>query len=109
MVCNYVVCNILLYLSLSGDPMARSGLYKSDVKKARDALIAQGKTPSVDDVRVELGNTGSKTTIHKYLKELEDEDGGAGGQRASISDALQDLVERLAARLHEEAEERVAA
>ena len=91
--------------------MARSGLYKSDVKKARDALIAQGKNPSVDAVRVELGNTGSKTTIHKYLKELEEEDGaaGAGGKRASISDALQDLVERLAARLHDEAEERVAA
>ena len=89
--------------------MARSGLYKSDVKKARDALVAQGKNPSVDAVRVELGNTGSKTTIHKYLKELEDEDGGAKGRRASISDALQDLVERLAARLHEEAEERVAA
>lgn len=89
--------------------MARSGLYKSDVKKARDALVAQGKNPSVDAVRVELGNTGSKTTIHKYLKELEDEDGGAGGRRVSISDALQDLVERLAARLHEEAEERVAA
>ena len=89
--------------------MARSGLYKSEVKKARDALIVQGKNPSVDAVRVELGNTGSKTTIHKYLKELEDEDGGAGGKRASISDALQDLVERLAARLHEEAEERVAA
>ncbi|MDR3409951.1 MAG: DNA-binding protein [Formivibrio sp.] len=91
--------------------MARSGLYKSDVKNARDALIAQGKNPSVDAVRVELGNTGSKTTIHKYLKELEEEDGvaGVGGKRASISDALQDLVERLAARLHDEAEERVAA
>jgi chromosome segregation ATPase len=91
--------------------MARSGLYKSDVKKARDALIAQGKNPSVDAVRVELGNTGSKTTIHKYLKELEEEDGaaGVGGKRASISDALQDLVERLAARLHDEAEGRVAA
>ncbi len=87
--------------------MARSGLYKSDVKKARDALIAQGKNPSVDAVRVELGNTGSKTTIHKYLKELEDDDGGAGGKRASISDALQDLVERLAAKLHEEAAEQV--
>jgi len=87
--------------------MARSGLYKSDVKKARDALISLGKNPSVDAVRVELGNTGSKTTIHKYLKELEEEDGGAGAKHASISDALQDLVERLAGRLHEEAEERV--
>jgi chromosome segregation ATPase len=89
--------------------MARIGLYKSDVQKARDAIISQGMNPSVDAVRVALGNTGSKTTIHKYLKELEAEDGGAGGKRASISEALQDLIERLAARLQEEAEERVAA
>lgn len=89
--------------------MARTGLYKSDVKKARDALIAQGINPSVDAVRVALGNTGSKTTIHKYLKELEEEDGGAGGKRNSISEALQDLVERLAARLEDEARERIAA
>ncbi len=89
--------------------MARSGLYKSDVQKARDALVSQGKNPSVDAVRVALGNTGSKTTIHKYLKELEAEGDGAGGKRTSISEALQDLVERLAARLLEEAEERITA
>lgn len=89
--------------------MARSGLYKSDVLKARDALIAQGINPSVDAVRVALGNTGSKTTIHKYLKELEEEDGGAGRRRTSITEALQDLVERLAARLEEDAQERIAA
>ena len=89
--------------------MARSGLYKSDVQKARDALISQGTNPSVDAVRVALGNTGSKTTIHKYLKELEAEDGGAGNKRSSISDSLQDLVERLAARLQEEAEEGITA
>lgn len=88
--------------------MARARLYQSEVKKARDALIAQGRHPSVDAVRVELGNTGSKTTIHKYLKELEAEDGGAGGRKASIGEALQDLVERLAARLHEEADARIA-
>src|SRR5476649_2656453 len=89
--------------------MARTGLYLSDVRKARDALLAQGRHPSVDAVRVALGNTGSKTTIHKYLKELDAEDGGAGGRKASISEALQDLVERLAARLQEEADERVVA
>lgn len=89
--------------------MARSGLYKSDVQKARNALISHGKNPSVDAVRVALGNTGSKTTIHKYLKELDAEHGGAGGQRTSISEALQDLVERLAARLQEEAEEQIEA
>ena len=88
--------------------MARAGLYHSDVKKARDALLAQGRHPSVDAVRVALGNTGSKTTIHKYLKELEAEEGSIAGRKASISDALQDIVTLLAARLHEEANERVS-
>lgn len=88
--------------------MARAGLYKLDVRKARDAVLAEGRHPSVDAVRVALGNTGSKTTIHKYLKELEEEE-GAQPRKASISDALQDLVERLAGRLHEEAEVRVQA
>lgn len=89
--------------------MARAGLYQSDIKKARDALLAQGRYPSVDAVRVALGNTGSKTTIHKYLKELETEKGSGDGRKAPISDALHDIVVRLAARLHEEADERASA
>jgi len=74
--------------------MARGGLYKSDIQKARDALRAQGKHPSVDAVRVALGNTGSKTTIHRYLKELEEEDGQGVGAKVAVSEALQDLVGR---------------
>ena len=74
--------------------MARSGLYKSDVQRARDSLRAEGKNPSVDAVRVALGNTGSKTTIHRYLKELEEEDGQGLGAKIAISDVLQDLVVR---------------
>ncbi|MBN5140976.1 DNA-binding protein [Stenotrophomonas maltophilia] len=84
--------------------MARGGLYKSDIQKARDTLRAQGKHPSVDAVRVALGNTGSKTTIHRYLKELEEEEGQGLGAKVAVSEALQDLVGRLAGRLHEEAE-----
>jgi chromosome segregation ATPase len=74
-------------------------------------LISQRINPSVDAVRVALGNTGSKTTIHKYLKELEAEDGPAtaAGKRSTISDALQDLVERLANRLQMEADDRISA
>ncbi len=87
--------------------MARTGLYKSEVKKARAALFAQHKHPSVDAVRVALGNTGSKTTIHKYLKELAEEEGGVDGRTASISDALQDLVARLAVQLQDEANVRI--
>jgi len=88
--------------------MARGGLYKSDIQKARDALRAQGKHPSVDAVRVALGNTGSKTTIHRYLKELEEDEGQGLGAKVAVSDALQDLVARLAGRLHEEAEAVIA-
>ena len=82
-------------------------MYKGDVQRARDSLLAQGKNPSVDAVRVALGNTGSKTTIHRYLRELEEEEGRPVGAKAAVSEALQDLVTRLATRLHEEAEERL--
>ncbi|MFZ6776313.1 DNA-binding protein [Undibacterium sp. Ji83W] len=88
--------------------MARTGLYKSEVEKARNTLIAQGRHPSVDAVRVALGNTGSKTTIHKYLKELDEEGGGRTDGKTSISEALQNLVAQLAAQLETEANSRIA-
>lgn len=84
--------------------MARAGLTRSAVQRARDALVAQGQYPSIDAIRIALGNTGSKTTIHRYLKELEEEEGTSLTRAASLSDAIQDLVARLAARLHEEAQ-----
>ncbi|EDT37647.1 DNA-binding protein [Burkholderia ambifaria] len=84
--------------------MARAGLTRLDVKRARDSLIAQGQHASIDAIRIALGNTGSKTTIHRYLKELEEEDGTSLARAAALSDAIQDLVARLAARLHEEAQ-----
>ncbi|MGK8198515.1 DNA-binding protein [Burkholderia cepacia] len=87
--------------------MARAGLTRTEVKRARDSLIAQGQHASVDAIRVALGNTGSKTTIHRYLKELEEAEGASLMRMASLSDAIQDLVARLAARLHEEAQARV--
>lgn len=88
--------------------MARAGIYKSEVLRARDKLLATGRNPSIDAVREELGS-GSKTTIHRYLKEIEEEEGGATGSRVAVSEAIQDLVGRLAARVNEEAEERVTA
>ena len=87
--------------------MARAGIYKSEVLRARDRLLANGRYPSIDAVREELGNTGSKGTIHRYLKEIEEEEGPATGSRVAVSEAIQDLVGRLAARVNEEAEERV--
>lgn len=90
--------------------MARTGLSKEEVAQARAGLLAQGQYPSVDAVRVALGNTGSKTTIHKYLKELDEEQGSAiaaGVRPSTISDALHDLVERLAARLRQESDDQL--
>ncbi|MBE7422066.1 MAG: DNA-binding protein [Zoogloeaceae bacterium] len=89
--------------------MARAGIYKSEVVKARNNLLAMGRYPSIDAIRGELGNTGSKGTIHRYLKEIEEEEGGGTGAQVAVSEAIQDLAARLAERLHEEADQRLAA
>ena len=89
--------------------MARAGIYKSEVVRARNNLLAIGRHPSIDAIRVELGNTGSKATIHRYLKEIEEEEGGNAGTQVAVSEAIQDLSARLAERLHQEADQRLAA
>lgn len=89
--------------------MARTGLSKSQVRASRDQLLAEGRYPSVDAVRLALGNTGSKSTIHKYLKELESEDSSAGVKHEDTTRALQAMVEQLAEQLHNDAEQRVRA
>ncbi|WP_156895562.1 DNA-binding protein [Massilia putida] len=98
-------------LQQDGDDMARSGLTKSQVREARDRLLAEGRHPSVDAVRHALGDSGSKSTIHKHLKELRGEDGdgdGASGiRREDTGRALHALVDALADRLHADFDERV--
>lgn len=89
--------------------MARAGIYKSEVMRARDNLLAMGRYPSIDAIRHELGDTGSKGTIHRYLKEIEEEEGGKTGQQVAVSEAIQDLSLRLAERLHQEADDRINA
>ena len=89
--------------------MARAGIYKSEVVRARNKLLAMGRYPSIDAIRSELGDTGSKGTIHRYLKEIEEEEGGSTGTQVAVSEAIQDLAARLAERLHEEADQRLAA
>ena len=83
--------------------MARTGIGKSEVQRARDRLLARRTHPSIDAVRAELGHTGSKTTIQRYLRELEEEEGSGLDRTAAVSEAIQELVQRLAARLGEEA------
>ncbi len=85
--------------------MARGGVNKAVVQIARSAILARGEHPSIDAVRIELGNTGSKTTIHRYLKELDDGSEPADPSAEPIDDELLALVTRLAQRLKEQAQE----
>ncbi|MGS0741616.1 DNA-binding protein [Glaciimonas sp. GG7] len=48
--------------------MGRIGILYSDVTNAAAKLVAEGKNPTVDSVRQELGSTGSKSTIAPLLK-----------------------------------------
>ena len=90
--------------------MARGRIYKSEVQAARDKLLRDGTNASLDAVRIALGNTGSKTTIHRLMKELEAEEAGpVAVSGEAISDALQALVAQLAGQLRQEAEATVAA
>jgi len=86
--------------------MARSGINKAVVQIARNALIARGVHPSIDAVRVELGNTGSKSTIQRYLKELGARDRAL--QPPTPDEELQGYVAGLSARLNALAEDHVA-
>jgi len=88
--------------------MARGGINKALVQKARQAILVRGENPSIDAVRVELGNTGSKTTIHRYLKEIEEAERGRQTVPASLSEQLANLVSHLAEQLKEEAAASVA-
>lgn len=87
--------------------MARGGINKAVVQTARLALLARGEHPSIDAVRVEMGNTGSKTTIHRYLRELDEGDQPGGSPEADIGEELTELVARLAQRLNGQAKEHV--
>lgn len=87
--------------------MARGGINKAVVQKARQALLARGEHPSIDAVRIEMGNTGSKTTIHRYLKELESLQPTATLSVPALSESLSQLVAQLAERLQEEGAEQI--
>lgn len=89
--------------------MARGGINKAIVQKARKALLARGEHPSIDAVRIEMGNTGSKTTIHRYLKELDAQAPTLSADKPGMSEMLSNLVSQLAQQLVDEGDARIAA
>ncbi|MNJ29195.1 Chromosome partition protein Smc [compost metagenome] len=88
--------------------MARGGINLALVRKAREALIARGQNPSIDAIRIELGNTGSKTTIQRYLKEIDTHDPRPSASPSRLSDELTELVGKMLERLLEEGNEALA-
>ncbi|WP_454834590.1 DNA-binding protein [Pseudomonas lini] len=88
--------------------MARGGINKALVHAARASLLARGLHPSIDLVRVELGNTGSKSTIQRYLKELNGSPAGDDMPSPTVSEEMLSLVSSLAERLTQQAQEAVA-
>lgn len=97
-VCTSLVCKTVCYVV--GYVMARSAVHFSDVRRARNEVIAPGRHPSIDAVRAAFGNTGAKTTTYKYLREIEVEEGGA---TQAVSDAILALTTQLAEQLKWEA------
>lgn len=87
--------------------MARAGINKALVQQARDSLLARGSSPSIEAVRAELGHTGSKTTINRYLREL-----AAGEPRpptVKLDEELLAYIGSLAQRLAADAQASVTA
>src|SRR5471032_2509645 len=101
----YVYTYSVPQYEIDGDSMARGGINKAVVQTACLAILARGENPSIDAVRIEMGNTGSKTTIHRYLKELDESETRQTITEAPIDDELGELVARLALRLKEKAQE----
>lgn len=85
--------------------MARGGINLALVRKAREALLARGQNPSIDAIRIELGNTGSKTTIQRYLKEIDSYDPRPSASPSRLSDELTEFVAKMLERLLREGNE----
>ena len=101
----YLVCNIVLHTTVRNSRASWPEPESTSQKSSEHGTICW----RWDAIRIELGNTGSKATIHRYLKEIEEEEGGNAGTQVAVSEAIQDLSARLAERLHQEADQRLAA
>lgn len=106
MLCIYVVCKTVRN---SGRGKRHAAELTRQLSKKRGNRCWLGeKNPSIDAVRIELGSLGSKTTIHRYLKEIEDFDPRPRAFRELLSDELTELVAGLLERMTEEGGEALA-
>ena len=87
--------------------MARGGITQPLVEDARKRLLARNVYPSIDAIRAELGNTGSKTTISNHLKAIEARESARLDDEALLSSHVTDLVGQLARQLRQDAQETI--
>lgn len=92
--------------------MARAGITYHDVAKAAGKLSAEGKNPTVDNVRAALGDTGSRGTIAPLLKRWKEENQERGRAQANLppelAEAVQALYERMQAGMQLQLDEQEA-
>lgn len=88
--------------------MARTGITKDDVRAARQRLIGQGESVTLDSLRIALGNTGSKSTIQRLLRELENDNSIVLHDEQLLTDTIKTTVLQLARQLQEEALAKIA-
>ncbi|MDF9778779.1 DNA-binding protein [Pseudomonas baetica] len=82
------------------------GITQDKVKTAREILLSRGVKPTIDRVRVELGNTGSKSTILRHLQTLNGKD--ADCLIPALTKEFREKISIIAQRLSDEAQLTVA-
>ena len=87
--------------------MARGGITQPLVEDARKRLLARSVHPSIDAIRAELGNTGSKTTISSHLKAIEARESTRLDDEALLSTHVTGLVGQLTRQLRQDAQETI--
>ena len=87
--------------------MARGGITQPLVEDARKRLLARSVHPSIDAIRAELGNTGSKTTISSHLKAIEARESTRLDDEAHLSKHVTELVGQLTRQLRQDAQETI--
>ena len=83
--------------------MARGGVTHTEVADARQRILHRGENPSIDAIRAELGHTGSKTTISRHLKTIEQRETARLNDEALLSQPIKHLISQLAEQLQQEA------
>ena len=105
----YVILCVMYHGTLNAEKkMARGGITYHSVAKAAQQLLDKGENPTVDTIRAQLGDTGSRSTIGPFLKQwkarhAEQSEGAASGLPTGVLQAVKSLHESISA----EAEARV--